>query len=191
MEPQRSQRHTARPRASPIGRNQNRARKTTFRRIVVQRKSQFITGDGLAPALCTLCLGGEDSCKTNPIWPGPRQGRGLGGRNVQNEPNFRRAGRYMAKPSASYEDCACRCHPASRGPIVRNKANLPAEAPFPTIPVFQHSTLPAFHPFLRHGHRRRTVLLMAAWTDFGASLRQDKGESHARSRCNERTKAVL
>jgi hypothetical protein len=31
-------------------------------------------------------------CKTKPIWSGPRRGRGLGGRNVQNEPNFRPGG---------------------------------------------------------------------------------------------------
>jgi hypothetical protein len=57
---------------------------------------------------------------------------GRGGPDAPNEANCCPSDRHTARPSASYEDCACRCHPAPRGtyratsprcPALGNKAN--------------------------------------------------------------------
>jgi hypothetical protein len=60
-------------------------------RGVSYKQSQF-AADGWGrpsprPPVLTLPPMGRQTCKTNPIWP---VGRGLGGRNVQNEPNSQR-----------------------------------------------------------------------------------------------------
>jgi hypothetical protein len=109
-------------------------------------------------------------CKTNPI---SARGGGTGGTDRTKQTQSRPARRKVG----AVEGEMCETNPIPRP----RRHFLP----------FQYSMIPVFRPSLRHGQERRTVLIMAAWTDSGTSRRQDKGESHARSRCDERTKAVL
>jgi hypothetical protein len=51
---------------------------------------------------------------------------GRGGPDAPNEANCCPSDRYTARPSASYEDCACRCHPAPRGTYRATSPRCPA-----------------------------------------------------------------
>jgi hypothetical protein len=48
--------------------------------------SQLISGDGRAPAPCPPCLGDEDLCETNPIWPGLGGARAPAGERCETNP---------------------------------------------------------------------------------------------------------
>jgi hypothetical protein len=81
------------------------------------RENPFLTaGDGPVAPPCPLCLGGDNSCKTNPIRPGRRQ-------KAQNELNF-------APPAGAGRERLCKTNPIWPGHgrltegIVRNEAKL-------------------------------------------------------------------
>ena len=48
--------------------------------------SHLVSGDGPAPSPCPLCLGGEDLCKTNPIWPGRGRTKAPVGERCETNP---------------------------------------------------------------------------------------------------------